>query len=73
MNQELKSRLNEGQYEAVTTLDGPVLVIAGGGAGKQGVIEYRAGTLWKKVSSWFDPSAHLHETKPPAKWISRAP
>ncbi len=53
---DLKEHLNERQYEAVTTIDGPVLVIAGAGSGKTRVIEYRVVHL---VERGVDPQSIL--------------
>lgn len=38
---DLKQMLNPSQWDAVTTIDGPLLVVAGAGTGKTRVIEYR--------------------------------
>ncbi len=42
---DLEKDLNEAQYEAVTTIYGPVLVIAGAGSGKTRTIVYRLAHL----------------------------
>ncbi|MBI4835221.1 MAG: ATP-dependent helicase [Planctomycetes bacterium] len=52
----LKEDLNQTQYEAVTTTEGPVLVIAGAGSGKTRVIEYRVLHL---IQNKVDPQAIL--------------
>jgi DNA helicase-2/ATP-dependent DNA helicase PcrA len=54
--QEFKRELNPSQYEAVTTVEGPVLVIAGAGSGKTRVIEYRSLYLVQKD---IDPESIL--------------
>lgn len=52
----LKDNLNPAQYEAVTTIDGPILVVAGAGTGKTRVIEYRVLYL---VSKGISPQSIL--------------
>jgi len=47
MSEHMILHLNDRQREAVTTVQGPVLVIAGAGSGKTRVIEYRVGHLVK--------------------------
>jgi DNA helicase-2/ATP-dependent DNA helicase PcrA len=54
MKEEIRGQLNDRQYEAVTAIDGPVLVIAGAGSGKTRVIEFRVLHL---VESGVNPAS----------------
>ncbi|MFH1077350.1 MAG: ATP-dependent helicase [Pseudomonadota bacterium] len=53
---DLKKHLNQSQFLAATTIDGPVLVIAGAGSGKTRVIEYRVLNL---VQNGVEPASIL--------------
>lgn len=50
---DLRSQLNPAQYEAVTTTEGPILVVAGAGSGKTRTLVYRLAYLVEQgVPPW---------------------
>ena len=57
--EQLLSRLNPQQREAATTIDGPLLIIAGAGSGKTGVITTRIAYM---ISQGISPSSILAMT-----------
>lgn len=57
--EQLLSRLNPHQREAATTIDGPLLIIAGAGSGKTGVITMRIAYM---ISRGISPSSILAMT-----------
>ena len=56
MTEDIEKQLNTRQLEAVTSIEGPVLVIAGAGSGKTRVIEYRVRHL---VNAGVEPGSIL--------------
>ncbi|HOU37004.1 MAG TPA: UvrD-helicase domain-containing protein, partial [Candidatus Omnitrophota bacterium] len=69
---DFENELNPSQLEAVRTVDGPLLVIAGAGSGKTRVIEYRVLYL---VQNRVAPQSILLLTftrKAAAQMLSRA-
>lgn len=53
---DLRKELNPSQYEAVTTIEGPLLVTAGAGSGKTRIIEYRVAHM---IQNGIDPRSIL--------------
>ena len=57
VNSDYLKNLNKAQKEAVTYLDGPLLIVAGAGSGKTKVLTTRIVNIIKDDTEIF----HLHE------------
>ncbi|PYS51099.1 MAG: hypothetical protein DMF68_05440 [Acidobacteria bacterium] len=69
---DYESELNESQYRAVTTIDGPLLIVAGAGTGKTRTLVYRVARL---VETGIRPESVLLLTftrRAAASMLSRA-
>ncbi len=69
---DYKAELNPAQYQAVTTVDGPVLVVAGAGSGKTRTLVYRVAYL---IEQGIPPESILLLTftrKAAAEMLARA-
>ena len=51
VNSDFLKNLNKAQKEAVTTLDGPLLIVAGAGSGKTKVLTTRIANIIKQKKS----------------------
>ena len=58
--QDYLSKLNEKQYEAATTTEGPILILAGAGSGKTGTMTHRIAYMIKDAG--IDPYSILAVT-----------
>ena len=56
VNSEYLKNLNEAQKEAVTHLDGPLLIVAGAGSGKTKVLTSRIAHIIAKKKSISQPN-----------------
>ena len=57
---DLLNDLNEPQREAVTTIEGPVMVIAGAGSGKTRALTYRVAYM---IQEGIDPFSIIYPMK----------